>query len=84
MSGSADPQLQRDESNVLSGREMQVLIKLSTGASYKEIAGELVITLDTVKTHVRHIFTKLKARNGAHAVSRGYQLRLLSAGKEAA
>lgn len=47
----------------LTEREEQVLAKVATGLSNSEIAGELYITLSTVKTHVASLMTKLGARN---------------------
>ncbi|SFI52795.1 DNA-binding response regulator, NarL/FixJ family, contains REC and HTH domains [Microbacterium saccharophilum] len=47
----------------LTDREEQVLAKVAGGLSNSEIAGELYITLSTVKTHVANLMTKLGARN---------------------
>ena len=47
----------------LTEREEQVLAKVATGLSNSEIAGELYITLSTVKTHLASLMTKLGARN---------------------
>ncbi|HMR98008.1 MAG TPA: response regulator transcription factor [Anaerolineales bacterium] len=43
----------------LTERELQVLIKVSQGATDKEIADALTISLNTVKTHIRNILSKL-------------------------
>ena len=47
----------------LTEREEQVLAKVASGLSNSEIAGELYISLSTVKTHVASLMTKLDARN---------------------
>jgi DNA-binding NarL/FixJ family response regulator len=47
----------------LTEREEQVLAKVANGLSNSEIAGDLYITLSTVKTHVASLMTKLGARN---------------------
>lgn len=47
----------------LTEREEQVLVQVARGMSNSEIAGELYITLSTVKTHVASLMTKLGARN---------------------
>lgn len=47
----------------LTEREEQVLAKVAGGLSNGEIAGELFITVSTVKTHVASLMTKLGARN---------------------
>jgi DNA-binding NarL/FixJ family response regulator len=45
-----------------------------------EIAERLTISLDTVKSHVRHVFTKLRVRDRAQAVIAAYESGLVSPG----
>ena len=52
----------------LSEREREVLALIGAGRSNAEIAAALVISMATVKTHVRHIFAKLDLRDRAQAV----------------
>lgn len=52
----------------LSDREVEVLARIGAGRSNAEIAADLVISMATVKTHVRHIFAKLDLRDRAQAV----------------
>ncbi|MBA2955845.1 response regulator [Nocardioides sp. MAH-18] len=52
----------------LSEREREVLALIGAGRSNAEIADTLVISMATVKTHVRHIFAKLDLRDRAQAV----------------
>ena len=52
----------------LSEREREVLAMIGSGRSNAEIAADLVISMATVKTHVRHIFAKLDLRDRAQAV----------------
>jgi DNA-binding NarL/FixJ family response regulator len=52
----------------LSEREREVLALIGAGRSNAEIAADLVISMATVKTHVRHIFAKLDLRDRAQAV----------------
>ncbi|MFC4782930.1 response regulator [Nocardioides sp. MAHUQ-72] len=52
----------------LSDREREVLAMIGAGRSNAEIAADLVISMATVKTHVRHIFAKLDLRDRAQAV----------------
>ena len=47
----------------LTKRDEQVLVKVASGLSNSEIAGELYITLSKAKTHVASLMTKLGARN---------------------
>ena len=52
----------------LSEREREVLAMIGAGRSNTEIAEALVISMSTVKTHVRHVFAKLGLRDRAQAV----------------
>jgi len=61
----------------LSKREMDVLKCLARGMTSSQIATELFISENTVKTHVRHILEKLEASNRAEAVSRAIQLGII-------
>ena len=54
----------------LTSREQDVLRGLTTGLAYKQIAAELDISLDTVRTHVRRIYAKLQVHSVAEAVTR--------------
>jgi DNA-binding CsgD family transcriptional regulator len=53
----------------LSDRERQVFERLVVGASNAEIADELVITVETVKTHVKRILRKIGAINRSEAIA---------------
>jgi DNA-binding NarL/FixJ family response regulator len=54
----------------LSSRELEVLELLSAGYRYKEIGDELGIAVETVKTHVKHICTKMHVRNRGAAIAK--------------
>lgn len=60
--------------SLLTRREIEVLELLATGATNGEIAGQLVISEGTVKSHVKHLLRKLRASNRAEAVSRYHRL----------
>lgn len=60
-----------------SARELQVLNLISLGMSNKEIGAVLYVTEDTVKTHARHMFVRLGARDRCHAVRVGFERHLL-------
>jgi LuxR family maltose regulon positive regulatory protein len=62
----------------LTDRELQVLGLLAAGRSNQRIAGELVVSLDTVKKHVGRVLDKLGAANRTEAVARARELGLLS------
>ena len=61
----------------LTGRELEILGMIAAGQSNQSIAGELVVTLDTVKKHVGHVLGKLGAANRTEAVARARQLGLI-------
>ena len=52
----------------LTPREVEVLQAITLGMSNPDIAAVLTLSLDTVKTHVKSILQKLRARNRTHAV----------------
>ena len=54
----------------LSAREEEVLILLSKGYSNKEIASQLGIGVQTVGSHIKHIYEKMHVRSRAEAVAR--------------
>ncbi len=61
----------------LSEREMQVLRLIMMGLSNREITESLCVSINTVKTHVKTIYSKLSVRNRVQAVGRARELRLM-------
>jgi LuxR family transcriptional regulator, maltose regulon positive regulatory protein len=61
----------------LSGRELEVLGQMADGLSNQAIASALVVSLPTVKSHVRSILVKLAAKNRTEAVAKARQRNLL-------
>ncbi|MBO0779977.1 MAG: hypothetical protein J2P37_14230, partial [Ktedonobacteraceae bacterium] len=61
----------------LSPRELEVLQLMAPGSSNQQIAQQLVISLHTVKLHVKHILAKLMVSNRTQAVTRARELHLL-------
>jgi len=62
----------------LTEREREVLLCIARGLSNKELAQQLVIADNTVKTHVKRILTKLGARDRAQAIVIAYESGLMS------
>jgi LuxR family maltose regulon positive regulatory protein len=65
----------------LSPSELRVLRYLPTNLTRPEIARELYVSVNTVNTHLRNIYSKLGARDRSSAVGRARELRLLSTGR---
>ena len=65
-------------SNALSPAELRVLSYLPGSLKADEIAADLYLSANTVRTHVRHIYAKLDAHNRGQAVSRARELGLLA------
>jgi DNA-binding NarL/FixJ family response regulator len=61
----------------LSHRELQVLAGVARGDKNQEIAKRLILSVDTVKTHISRLLVKLSARDRTHAAVRALQLGLL-------
>jgi DNA-binding NarL/FixJ family response regulator len=66
---AAAPKLSAD-APALSTRERQVLTGLVDGRSYKQVAADLGVGIDTVRTYVRSLYKKLRVHSVAEAVSR--------------
>ncbi len=65
----------------LTGREKEVLEKLSRGFNFAEIAEILTISPHTVTSHVKHIYRKLAVRSRSEAVFEAVQLGLVDIAK---
>ena len=60
----------------LSDRELDVLRLLASDLDGPAIARQLVVSLNPVKTHTKHIYTKLDVNNRRSAVTRAHQMGL--------
>lgn len=73
--GYVDPALMpafltgKDSGDMLTSREREILQLLADGLSNADVAVRLFISQETVKSHVRHILTKLEADTRTHAVA---------------
>ena len=61
----------------LTPREGEILTSLSQGNSYKLIASQLSISLDTVRTHIKKVYEKLHVHSQTEAVSKALQEKLV-------
>ena len=61
----------------LTNREKEALQLLSKGNSFKMIAAELGISIDTVRTHIKRIYDKLHVRSQIEAVSKAINEKLV-------
>jgi DNA-binding NarL/FixJ family response regulator len=61
----------------LSAREKEILALLVKGKSYKSVASACFISIDTVSTHVRHIYEKLHVHSKSEAVAKAINQKLI-------
>jgi len=62
---------------VLSPREKEVLKYLVTGHSYKMVAADMGITIETVRSHIKHIYDKLHVNSKTEAVIKAMKDKLV-------
>jgi two-component system, NarL family, response regulator LiaR len=76
-----NPNFQFDESRLerlgISKREYEVLELMARGLSNQEIADQLFVSLNTVKTHSSNLFLKLEAKRRTQAIQRAKELQLI-------
>jgi DNA-binding NarL/FixJ family response regulator len=60
---------QRNTHSPLSKRETEILRLILDGKKRNEIAGELFIELETVKTHIKNIYSKLDVNSRSEAIN---------------
>jgi len=61
----------------LSDREKQVLSLLVNGYSYKMIASEMIISIDTVRSHIKKIYEKLHVNSKSEAVAKAFKDKIV-------
>ncbi|MGB8194040.1 MAG: response regulator transcription factor [Chitinophagaceae bacterium] len=73
----SDMNAQQGEDYHLSEREKQVLQLLVNGYSYKMIAAEMFISIDTVRSHIKKIYEKLHVNSKSEAVAKAFKDKLV-------
>lgn len=68
---------EKGENYDLSDREKQVLQLLVNGYSYKMIAAEMFIAIDTVRSHIKKIYEKLQVNSKSEAVAKAFKNRIV-------
>jgi len=68
---------EKGEDYNLSDREKQVLQLLVDGYSYKMIAGEMFISIDTVRSHIKKIYEKLHVNSKSEAVAKAFKDKIV-------
>jgi DNA-binding NarL/FixJ family response regulator len=67
-----EPRMSEAVSEVLTKREKEILELLSKGYRYKEIADQIHLSQETVRTHIRNIYVKLQVDNRVDAINKVY------------
>ena len=75
--GPFAPNAARQQSLGITAREMEILTLVARGLSNREIATQLFVSENTVKTHCARAFDKLGAARRTQAVQRGKEMGLL-------
>jgi DNA-binding NarL/FixJ family response regulator len=65
-----------EQTDELSNREREVLALLALGYTNRQIANELYLSVDTVKSHMRRLYAKLRVNNRTQAALRAEQFHL--------
>lgn len=71
------PDMARQQTLGITARELEILTLVARGLSNREIAAQLFVSENTVKTHCARAFDKLGAARRTQAVQRGKELGLL-------
>lgn len=75
---SMQPKLTANEIRYpLTQREKEILVSLSKGNSFKLIAADLQLSIDTVRTHIKHIYEKLQVHSQTEAVYKALNEKII-------
>ncbi|MCB0278791.1 MAG: DNA-binding response regulator [Calditrichaeota bacterium] len=70
--------IELNQTDLLSERECEVLKLMAEGCTNQEIADRLFVSINTTKTHLKHIFEKLNVTNRTQAVIEARRLQILA------
>ena len=73
----AFPKKEKDQHEALTEKELEILQHLVQGNSYKQVAACAGISIDTVRTHIKHIYTKLHVRSMSQAVAKAINQKIV-------
>ena len=73
----AFPKKEKDSHEQLTDKELEILQLLVQGNSYKQVATCAGISIDTVRTHIKHIYTKLHVRSMSQAVAKAINQKIV-------
>jgi len=73
----SEVQVPQGEDYNLSDREKEVLQHLVNGYSYKMIASDMFIAIDTVRSHIKKIYEKLHVNSKSEAVAKAFKDKLI-------
>lgn len=68
---------QKRETFSLSKREQEVLELLTKGYSYKKIAADLFVSIDTIGSHIKNIYSKLHVNSAPEAVAKALKYKIV-------
>ena len=73
----AFPKVNNQNTEPLTDKEREVLQQLVSGKSYKQIAEALSIGIETVRTHIKHIYSKLHVSSMSQAVAKAINQKIV-------
>jgi LuxR family transcriptional regulator, maltose regulon positive regulatory protein len=72
------PEEELPPKEILTEQEMRILLLISSGLSNKEIAHRLNITNETVKSHIKNVYRKLRVNNRVQALHCAKDLKIMA------
>lgn len=73
----AFPKKETQQHETLTEKELEILQHLVQGNSYKQVAASANISIDTVRSHIKHIYAKLHVRSMSQAVAKAIHQKIV-------